>query len=165
MSTLNAYFPYSGLYYTTTFTSNLDVLKQIFDLWSNTLPSIKDAAGIVPSLVFQRIPSTVPGSDNSLGLGPSAGSLVLCLLSIAWSDAADDALINKVTSSLLAEIEKVTIAAGVYNKFKYLNYAAKDQAPLDSYGAANKKALQAVSKKYDPAGLFQRGVPGGFKLF
>jgi hypothetical protein len=25
--------------------------------------------------------------------------------------------------------------------------------------------LQKASKKYDPQGLFQTGVPGGFKLF
>jgi len=24
--------------------------------------------------------------------------------------------------------------------------------------------LKAVSKKYDPEGIFQKGVPGGFKL-
>jgi hypothetical protein len=38
--------------------------------------------------------------------------------------------------------------------FVYLSYAADFQDPISSYGAANKKMLQAVSRKYDPEGLF-----------
>jgi hypothetical protein len=46
-----------------------------------------------------------------------------------------------------------------------MNYAAKGDDVISSYGAANKAILQKASKKYDPHGLFQTGVPGGFKLF
>lgn len=35
---------------------------------------------------------------------------------------------------------------------------------IESYGPENVKFLQAVSRKYDPDHVFQRLVPGGFKL-
>jgi len=53
---------------------------------------------------------------------------------------------------------------GVWNEFIYLNYAAPWQKPITSYGQANKNFLQSVSKEYDPNSLFQKAVPGGFKL-
>lgn len=48
--------------------------------------------------------------------------------------------------------------------FQYLNYAAPFQDPLASYGVKNLQRLREVSKKYDPDQVFQRLVPGGFKL-
>ncbi|KAJ8129084.1 hypothetical protein O1611_g4550 [Lasiodiplodia mahajangana] len=49
--------------------------------------------------------------------------------------------------------------------YVYMNYASEDQDVIKSYGGENKKFLQETSKKYDPEGLFQKGVPGGWKLF
>jgi len=34
----------------------------------------------------------------------------------------------------------------------------------DGYGAANKAKLLSVSRKYDPLRVFQRLLPGGFKI-
>jgi len=48
--------------------------------------------------------------------------------------------------------------------FRYANYANYMQRPLDSYGVASRRFLDAVAKRYDPRGVFQRLVPGGFKL-
>jgi hypothetical protein len=35
---------------------------------------------------------------------------------------------------------------------------------IEGYGAANVAFLRDVSRKYDPLGVFQKLVPGGFKL-
>jgi len=48
--------------------------------------------------------------------------------------------------------------------FQYLNYAHPDQHPLESYGADNLQHLEEASRKFDPEGVFQKLVPGGFKL-
>jgi hypothetical protein len=99
-----------------------------------------------------------------LGLPSNSQFLLLCLVTLEWSNSADDARVNSFGENLLNSFEKVTKAAGVFNEFKYLNYAGHFQDPLDSYGAANKAKLVAASKKYDPAGFFQKAVPGSFKL-
>ena len=36
--------------------------------------------------------------------------------------------------------------------------------PIAGYGEENVEILQKVSRKYDPEGVFQRLVSGGFKL-
>lgn len=48
--------------------------------------------------------------------------------------------------------------------YLYLDYADKTQDPLASYGSDNIAKMKAVAKKYDPSGVFQDLVPGGFKI-
>jgi hypothetical protein len=45
-----------------------------------------------------------------------------------------------------------------------MDYAFNDQDVIGLYGSGNKKFLQTVSKRYDSRGLFQTGVPGGWKV-
>ena len=103
----------------------------------------------------------IPG--NSAGLEGLEGPLVLCLLSITWNSSEDDALINSVATSLIGRIVTATKAAGLFSEYQYLNYAAKFQQPIFSYVNASSAELR-VSKQYDPIGLFQTVVSGGFKL-
>lgn len=49
-------------------------------------------------------------------------------------------------------------------KFRYLNYSDVSQDPLSTYGEDNIKQMRKVAAKYDPIGIFQRLVPGGFKI-
>jgi hypothetical protein len=46
----------------------------------------------------------------------------------------------------------------------YLNYADKDQDPLTGYGADQVAFMKDVASKYDPNGVYQRLLPGGFKI-
>lgn len=45
-----------------------------------------------------------------------------------------------------------------------MNYDDKDQNPLESYGPENVAKIRAAAAKYDPDGIFQTLVPGGFKI-
>ena len=152
-----------GIYVNTVFRPTSAILETVYQLWSSTTESIKDIPGIAYFLIFQRMPVVEPG--NALGLEDSNDPLVLCLLSVTWTQAQDDATVNSVTQALIKKIDEATKAAGLFNGFKYLNYAASFQDPISSYGPASKAQLQAVSRKYDPKGFFQVGVPGGFKPF
>lgn len=46
----------------------------------------------------------------------------------------------------------------------YLNYADATQDPIGSYGSANVQFIRDVAARYDPLGVFQRRIPGGFKI-
>lgn len=160
----------SQLWITTTFKNDLSVLSAVYETYSRTISKIENVKGIIWSLTFQPIVPAItsksaPKGGNSLGLSPSDGPLVKALLLSFWSDASDDKLVNEVGGKFIDDVETIARAKGVYHKFVYLNYANRNQKPIDGYGAASKANLQAVSKKYDPQGLFQKGVPGGFKLF
>ena len=151
-----------GIYANTVFLPTSAIIQQIHQLWNSTIESIKDVPGIAYFLIFQRMPVVKPG--NALGLEGSEDPLVLCLLSVTWTQAQDDATITSVIKTLIEKIDQATKATGLFHRFKYLNYAAFFQDPISSYGPASKAQLQAVSKKYDPDGFFQSGIPGGFKL-
>ena len=103
---------------------------------------------------------------NSLGISVPTpkDTIVLTILSATWNDAGDDAKIQTVSDALLNGIESGAKAQGTFVAYKDLNHAGEYQKPIDGYGAAEKAKLEAVSKKYDPYGLFQTAVPGGFKL-
>lgn len=49
-------------------------------------------------------------------------------------------------------------------KFRYLNYSDVSDDPLATYGDDNVKQMRDVANKYDPTGVFQTRVPGGFKI-
>ncbi len=64
-------------------------------------------------------------------------------------------------------VDMVTKAAkrlGTYEEFVYLNLAAQFQDPIRAYGEDNVQFIRRVAVKYDPAGVFQRLTPGGFKI-
>jgi len=100
-----------------------------------------------------------------MGLDPTDGALVLCLLSATWDIVPDDALVNNVLNSLKAQIVAAAKAQGMWNDWVYLNYAGSGQNPIGGYGPGNKARLRAFSAKYDLKKVFQKNVPGVFKLF
>ena len=158
------------IYITTTFKNDLSFLNTVYDRFSSTITQIENLKEITWSLTFQPIVPAIASRSitqegNSQGLDPSDGPLVNVLLGSSWTEAVDDELVNEIASKFIADVEILAREKGVYHRFVYLNYADRTQSPIDGYGEANKARLQAVSRKYDPQGLFQKGVPGGFKLF
>lgn len=158
------------LYITNTFKNDLSLLNAVYEKFSNTIGQVDEIAGITWSLTFQPIVPAITTKSaakggNSQGLSGSEGPLVNALLTTSWTLSSDDELINRVAARFVQEVDALAQAKGLFNKYVYLNYANKTQNPIVGYGAASKAKLQAVSQKYDPQGLFQSGVPGGFKLF
>ena len=158
------------IYRTTTFKNDLSFLYTVYERFSSTIHQIENLKEITWSLTFQPIAPAIAARSiaqggNSQGLDPSDGPLVNVLLGSSWTEAGDDELVNETASKFIADVETLAREKGIHHRFVYLNYADKTQNPIDGYGEANKQRLQAVSRKYDPQGLFQKGVPGGFKLF
>ena len=148
------------------------MLNSLYDLWNASIPEVAAVTGILWTISIQPINSAVISKGaqrggNSLGLplSPPGGSLVLVYLSATWNSSADSAVVGAAADKLLNDIIKASTASGTFNSFIDLNHANKDQDPIAGYGASIKAQLQAVSKKYDPFGVFQTAVPGGFKLF
>lgn len=88
----------------------------------------------------------------------------MLLLSVTWHDPAHDTILTNAAYATLAEIERKSRELKTHNPYIYLNYAGQRQDVFAGYGAVNIVKMKALSKKYDPNGVFQRLVPGGFKL-
>lgn len=135
----------------------------LIQAWEDGIQTISDIKGLQLQYLIQ--PQPVTNGTNSLGLAPGERDVVLGLLSAAYKDPADDDVVSKHVQAIVDKQESILQQKGLLRPFKYLNYADRTQDPIGSYGEKMKKRLQDASKKYDPNGLFQMRVPGGFKLF
>jgi hypothetical protein len=158
------------LFITGTYGNSAKMMSTIFDIANSTVQSISNVPNLAYSLSFQPMPTAITSKaasrgGNSLGLSATDGNLFNLLLTVSWDTIADDERIEQHAKDLFQQSEDEAKKLGLYNEYLYLNYAAPWQDPISGYGAAQKAKLQAVSKKYDPQGIFQKQVPGGFKLF
>ncbi|KAI0396782.1 hypothetical protein F5Y17DRAFT_417760 [Xylariaceae sp. FL0594] len=158
------------LYMNTTVKPDVPTLMAAYDIYVKAIEPLKGVEGLVTSLTLQAYPKsllnkTAAAGGNSLGLDPQDGPLMSILLLGFWQKKEDAAQIHSVYKDVIEAIDRAATAKGTAVPYKYMNYAAPFQDPITSYGEKNKAALQEASKKYDPEGLFQKGVSGGWRLF
>lgn len=102
---------------------------------------------------------------NVLGLDSSlTRNAVLFLLTLKTKTPADEAVIHARGGVFFANVDEAVKASGNNLPMVYLNYANPSQDPLGSYGVENVAFMRDIAAKYDPQGIFQRRVPGGFKI-
>ncbi|KAI0402195.1 hypothetical protein F4802DRAFT_608839 [Xylaria palmicola] len=162
--------PKRSVYMNTTVKADLATLQAATNIFSMAIEPLKSCKDILLSFTLQPYPLTllqrsVTQGGNVLGLEPELGSLVSILFLTYWEDREDD---EKIINTLRKALDDIDHDAGQRRTlvpFKYLNYAAPFQDPIGSYGNVNQAKLRNASQEYDPDGLFQEGVPGGWKLF
>lgn len=145
----------------------VDIYTTLFQIYNESLTEL--ARQNIPGGGIQWLlqPRAVSAGVNSFGLPPNVTDIVLVDLIVGWDDVADDDYIMAFIQNLVGKQVQWLVQKGVLDSFVYLNYAGQHQDPIGSYGAGGriKTHLQSVSKKYDPLGVFQHRVPGGFKVF
>ncbi|KAI0478373.1 oxidase/Diels-Alderase [Xylariaceae sp. FL0804] len=117
--------------------------------------------------MFQPISKSMVEASASLGATPmnlEPRAQLWVGINIGWTLAEDDEAIYKILTNCLEEVESYTKAQGVHSPFIFLNDAFSTQRPYPTFGGDTLEKLQAASKAYDPEGVFQKLVPGGFKV-
>ncbi len=157
------------LFGTATFGNDADFFEELKNMSDTEFAPLVHAyvSGLLVSVVLQPLtaPMLVAGcGKNSLGLCPDAGNLIILDLTIQWTSASDDDLVNSAAQRFVDCAIARAQARGISNRYIYLNYALESQDPIGSYGQDNLNSMRATSLKYDPRQVFQRLVPGGFKL-
>ncbi|GAB7362644.1 hypothetical protein MBLNU230_g2953t1 [Neophaeotheca triangularis] len=158
------------LFTTATYSNSAAFLKRFYEIANEEVQPLSQIPNLLFSLSFQPLPTVIQATEaqnggNSLGLDESDGNLFNALLSAGWDDEADDELVRTHARTLFERANAEADELGIRNSYIYLNYADRWQDPIEGYGAEVKERLETVSEKYDPRGIFQRLVPGGFKLF
>ena len=160
------------IFATGTYQNSREMMATLFELANATAQPLQSIVNVSFSISFQPQPQAIiqaslksNSAGNSLGLTAADGTLFNLLMTVSWDDPVDDALVESQVKGFIAEAKAASAQMGKANGYIYLNYAATWQDPIDGYGATVKSELQAVSEKYDPTGVFQKQVPGGFKLF
>lgn len=145
-------------------------LQDAADIYQKHLEGAKTSDGLMCSFTLQPYAKSLldkctTNGGNVLGLDKFDGPLVSVLLLTFWKDRGDDETkILPFMRNALTEIQSMATDRETLVPFIYMNYAFSNQDPIQSYGQANVQKLQAASRKFDPDGLFQKAVPGGWKL-
>ncbi|KAK6072935.1 FAD binding domain-containing protein [Seiridium cupressi] len=140
------------------------------EIWKAALGPIKACEGLICSYTLQpyarsQLEASAKKGGNSLGLDPGLGSIVSVAFLMYWNLQSDDEKIFGTFKDALEKMKKDASSRGQLIDFTFMNYSLNFQDPIGSYGVENKKDLQRVSEKFDPEGIFQKGVAGGWKLF
>ena len=85
-------------------------------------------------------------------------------LSFMWSSPLDDARVFAATSRIMDGSIQLAKSQNLFHRFIYQNYASEGQDIFGGYGEESRETLIAVSRKWDPRGVFERLEPGYFKL-
>ncbi|KAI1840800.1 hypothetical protein JX266_013007 [Neoarthrinium moseri] len=155
------------MYGTVTILATEPMIRATFDAWNSSLEDVKDISGLTWALSLDSVPPSMSqrgAGTNALGLADWKESRIVCLLSQAWADQADDERVYAASAALITAIEDAARKLDAYDPFLYLNYAAKWQDPIASYGEASVQQLREVRGRVDPKGVFTKLVPGGFKI-
>ena len=126
------------------------------------MPKLANVSGIFVEFLVQ--PHPVTNGTNLFGLQAGKTDDVMVDMTSAYTNKADDKLVAQVLSDIVNQQKQLLKKGGYLIDFLYLNYADISQPVLQSWGQGNVNKLRAASKKYDPSGVFQTQVPGGFKI-
>ncbi|KAI0887005.1 FAD-binding domain-containing protein [Annulohypoxylon maeteangense] len=156
-------------YMNITVKSNAAALIAASEIYKEALEPVKSVEGLRCSFTLQPYPASLleksfQNGGNCLGLEATLKPLVSVLLLSYWQNVGDDGKILEMMGNALEKIKSEAASREQLVPYVYMNYAFDNQDPVGSYGEDSKRLLMAVSKKYDPEGLFQKGCPGGFKL-
>ncbi|KAI0009532.1 hypothetical protein F4779DRAFT_627777 [Xylariaceae sp. FL0662B] len=151
---------------TTTHGASVAMLNASFNAWNKSNVAFAGTSVIQARLFLEALPpnKAAPGT-NVLGVSSDQGNLLVVAVTIGWTNASEDTLMNQIAQAVVDDIDAAAKELGEYDEYKYLNYASPWQDVIKGYGAENVAKMRNMSKVYDPRGVFQGQVPGGFKLF
>lgn len=144
-------------------------MEAFYQKWQETLAKVKDSEGFIFSFGFHPITKALleqsqKAGGNAMNISPSDGPLFIVLINPAWKLAEDDAHIFAEVDNLVKELRSLARDKGLLHRYIFTNYGYAKDDVIAGYGEESVSRLRAASQKYDPEGVFQNAVPGGFKL-
>lgn len=105
-----------------------------------------------------------PGG-NALGFDPETkGTYMAWAEVVEWRGSQYDEAVHAWVKETTWAITNATQEAGLWDPFTYMGDATYFQDIYEGYGAENKQRLLDVSRQYDPERVFQKLLPGGYKI-
>lgn len=115
----------------------------------------------MPKVLFEH---SVEKGGNVIGMDRESDNAILFQMQhmVRSADAEKEAREQLV--AMRQELKDYYISEEIDVEWEYLGYADGTQDPIGTYGPENILFLQDVAAKYDPKQIFQRRMPGGFKI-
>ncbi|KAJ4858133.1 FAD binding domain-containing protein [Trichoderma breve] len=152
-----------------TFSNDYVTVRDIWDVTDEIYNGLehKDQVdwmiSFIPQPMVQQSYAARSGG-NSLGLQSVTDDQIVVWLTSRWTDPSLDSMMYAARDDFITATEAVAKKYGTYHPFLYINYASPSQNPLCGYGVDNFNFLKTTAAKYDPHGVFQKLMPGGFKV-
>ncbi|KAL2870596.1 FAD-binding oxidoreductase [Aspergillus lucknowensis] len=108
--------------------------------------------------------ASAKAGGNALGLDASKVYLAYAEV-VEWTGVGYDEIVMQWVEETTYAINNATQKAGLYDAFNYIGDAAGFQSIFPGYGAENHRRLVETAQKYDPTAVFQKLMPGGFKVY
>lgn len=162
----------SNIWFTLTFKNDERVITKAVEMHRGLVEYMKQNSpdgDFETQCYFQPFPSVIgtrgpPKGGNILGIDKLEDNAIVLLGSLAVNGADQEAVGRKKVLEWKADLEEYSRSVGAFVAYRYSNYADASQDVLGSYGQQNVRKMLMVSQKYDPSGVFQTRMPGGFKL-
>lgn len=154
---------------TVAFVNDLPTLSHVHDLTVDLYKTVRHVQNMEWLFAYEPLPylfteHSLARGGNVLGLNRTKDDLILMQLAPRWSSPADDKVIQDTAKQWVEQVKGYTKSVGKASDFLYLNYADGFQDPIAGYGEQSVRYLRDVARKYDPHGVFQKAVKGGFKI-
>lgn len=119
--------------------------------------------------IFQAMPTifskhSVSRGGNVVGLDRERDNAVMFQVQHMINGVEQEKLARERMVKFRETIKQYSVEQDAAVEWEYLNYADFTQDPLSTYGKENVDYLKEVATKYDPEGVFQTRMPGGFKI-
>lgn len=162
----------SNIWFTLTFKNDERVIRKAVEMHRGLVEYMKQNSPdghFETQCYFQPFPSVIgtrgpAKGGNILGIDKLKDNAVVLPGSLAVDGADQEAMGRKKMYEWKDALEEYSKSVGAFVAYRYSNYADASQDALGSHGEENVQKMLAVSQKYDPSGVFQGRMPGGFKL-
>ena len=161
----------NNFFLTLSFVNDPDVspefMSEMYEMVDQAAKDLFLAIGVAFTMALQPLPNAIYSKgeqDNVLGLGRFEDDLINVLFTLIWPLGVTSDIVYTRMRKLEQDLIALAKEKDVYNDWVYLNYASQWQDPISGYGQEEVAFMQSVSREYDPRGIFQKAVPGGFKL-
>ncbi|KAK8000693.1 FAD-binding domain-containing protein [Apiospora arundinis] len=154
---------------TITFKNDQNTIQAVHKVTTDICNQVSDVPDLDCYWSYVPLPDIVTTNSlkrggNVLGLERRRYDRMIVFFSPRWLDQQYDDRMNNVSMAWYSQAKAATVALGTADDFLYLNFAGGFQDPISSYGPDNVAFLRRVATQYDPQGVFQKLMPGGFKL-
>ncbi|KAL8866197.1 MAG: hypothetical protein Q9198_008994 [Flavoplaca austrocitrina] len=156
-------------WFATSFRPTASIYQKIADIVTKApeLATIQSTAGGSLAIGVQPINTNLIRIGNAHGgnsLGLKNVNQTWFVLDAGWISSDADAMIHNATRALNTRIKDASKAERVYEPYEFMNDASWDQDVISTYGVEGQRNMRQVQRKYDPNMVFQKLVPGGWKL-
>ncbi|KAF1992666.1 FAD-binding domain-containing protein [Amniculicola lignicola CBS 123094] len=158
-----------SFYATLTIKADVALMKELHQIWLEILEPLRPLKGFIFSygyfpLTKALLRNSKEAGDNAKDIDPVDGPLFVVLINPTWDLSENDDQVYSAVEDLLQRLKKTASEKGLLHRYIFTNYAYHKEEVLAGYGEQSVNRLREVSQKYDPEGIFQKSVPGGFKL-